>query len=85
MYASECFPLSHREIGVAFSVFINNTLSSILGLTFPSILSGMGPTGGEQEHSDSQFLLINCTAFCFYAGLNMVAFVVIFFFLPETK
>ncbi|KFY87694.1 hypothetical protein V500_06819 [Pseudogymnoascus sp. VKM F-4518 (FW-2643)] len=69
VYASECFPLSHREIGVAFSVFINNTLSSILGLTFPSILSGMGPTG----------------AFCFYAGLNMVAFVIIFFFLPETK
>ncbi|OBT78407.1 hypothetical protein VF21_02177 [Pseudogymnoascus sp. 05NY08] len=69
VYASECFPLSHREIGVAFSIFINNTLSSILGLTFPSILSGMGPTG----------------AFGFYAGLNMVAFVIIFFFLPETK
>ncbi|KIN03084.1 hypothetical protein OIDMADRAFT_160645 [Oidiodendron maius Zn] len=69
VYAAECFPLSHREIGVAFCVCWNNTIGSILGLTFPSLLKGLTPTG----------------AFGFYAGLNMVAFVVIFFCLPETK
>ncbi|KAE8446528.1 hypothetical protein EG329_011860 [Mollisiaceae sp. DMI_Dod_QoI] len=69
VYAAECFPLSHREIGAASSIFVNNALSSILGLTFPSLLAGITPTG----------------AFGFYAGLNMLAFVIIFFFLPETK
>jgi hypothetical protein len=69
VYAAECFPLSHREIGVAFCVVWNNTIGSILGLTFPSLLRGITPTG----------------AFGFYAGLNMLAFVVIFFALPETK
>ncbi|KAJ7148961.1 hypothetical protein C8R43DRAFT_1128727 [Mycena crocata] len=69
VYAAECFPLSHRETGVAWSIFVNNTVSTILGLTFPSMLAGMGPTG----------------AFCFYGGLNLVAFVMIFFWLPETK
>ncbi|KUJ17644.1 uncharacterized protein LY89DRAFT_733479 [Mollisia scopiformis] len=69
VYAAECFPLSHREIGAASCIFVNNALSSILGLTFPSLLAGITPTG----------------AFGFYAGLNMLAFVIIFFFLPETK
>ncbi|KAF2187909.1 hypothetical protein K469DRAFT_661298 [Zopfia rhizophila CBS 207.26] len=69
VYAAECFPLSHREIGVAFCVCWNNTVGSILGLTFPSLLAGITPTG----------------AFGFYAGLNIIAFVVIFFALPETK
>ena len=69
VYAAECFPLSHREIGVAFCVVWNNTVGSILGLTFPSLLRGITPTG----------------AFGFYAGLNLLAFVVIFFALPETK
>lgn len=69
VYAAECFPLSHREIGVALCVVWNNTIGSILGLTFPSMLRGITPTG----------------AFGFYAGLNMLAFVVIFFALPETK
>ena len=69
VYASECFPLSHREIGSASSIFVNNFLSTIFSLTFPSILAHFKPTG----------------AFCFFAGLNMTAFVIIFFFLPETK
>ncbi|KAG4435587.1 hypothetical protein IFR05_008933 [Cadophora sp. M221] len=69
VYAAECFPLSHREIGAASCIFVNNALSSILGLTFPSLLAAFTPTG----------------AFGFYAGLNMVAFVLIFFLLPETK
>ncbi|KAI7160226.1 MFS transporter [Hortaea werneckii] len=69
IYFSESFPLSHREIGAAFSICVNNSVGSALSLTFPSLLARVTPTG----------------AFGFYAGLNMVAFLVIFFVVPETK
>ncbi|KAL1702906.1 hypothetical protein EV121DRAFT_281530 [Schizophyllum commune] len=69
VYAAECFPLSHREIGMGWSIFINNTFSTILSLTFPSLLKGAGSTG----------------AFCLYGGLNILAAVMIFLALPETK
>ncbi|KAI5235521.1 hypothetical protein E4T43_09211 [Aureobasidium subglaciale] len=69
IYFSEAFPLSHREIGAAFTICVNNSFSSALGLTFPSLLAKITPTG----------------AFCLYAGLNMLSFVVIFFVVPETK
>ncbi|KAJ3534007.1 hypothetical protein NM208_g7722 [Fusarium decemcellulare] len=69
IYFSEAFPLSHREIGSAFTICVNNAVGSALTLTFPSLLDRLGPTG----------------AFGFYAGLNVVAFVVIFFLIPETK
>lgn len=69
IYFSEAFPLSHREIGGAFTICINNAVGSALSLTFPALLARVGATG----------------AFGLYAGLNMVAFVVIFFIVPETK
>jgi MFS family permease len=69
IYFSEAFPLSHREIGAAFTICVNNSVSSALGLTFPSLLAKVTPTG----------------AFCLYAGLNMLSFLVIFFVVPETK
>lgn len=69
IYFSESFPLSHREIGAALTICVNNSFSSALGLTFPSLLAKITPTG----------------AFCSYAGLNMLSFVVIFFVVPETK
>ncbi|KAK1702701.1 membrane transporter D1 [Colletotrichum lupini] len=69
IYFSEAFPLSHREIGSAFTICVNNAVGSALTLTFPELLHRIGPTG----------------AFCFYAGLNLLAFVVIFFLIPETK
>ena len=69
IYFSEAFPTSHREIGAAFTICINNSVGSALSLTFPSLLARLGATG----------------AFGFYAGLNIVAFIVIFFIVPETK
>ncbi|GKT96500.1 sugar transporter [Colletotrichum tofieldiae] len=69
IYFSEAFPLSHREIGSAFTICANNAVGSALTLTFPELLHRIGPTG----------------AFGLYAGLNMLAFVVIFFLIPETK
>jgi len=69
MYSAEVFPLSHREIGMSWAVATNNFWASVLSLTFPRMLSAMKPTG----------------AFGFYAGLNLVALVLIFLFVPETK
>lgn len=68
IYFAEAFPLSHRELGAGLTICINNAVGSALSLTFPSLLKALGPTG----------------AFGFYAGLNMLAFVVIFFIVPET-
>ncbi|KAF2465801.1 uncharacterized protein BDR25DRAFT_378490 [Lindgomyces ingoldianus] len=68
IYFSESFPLSHREIGGAFTICVNNAVGSALTLSFPSLLAKITPTG----------------AFAFYAGLNVLAFIMIFFLVPET-
>ncbi|GMG10663.1 unnamed protein product [Aspergillus oryzae] len=68
-YSAEVFPVSHREIGMAWAVATNNFWAAVLSLTFPYILREFKPQG----------------AFGFYAGLNIVALVLIFLFLPETK
>ncbi|KAF1816426.1 hypothetical protein P152DRAFT_388925 [Eremomyces bilateralis CBS 781.70] len=69
MYSAEVFPLSHREVGMAYAVATNNFWASVLALTFPRMLRAMTATG----------------AFGFYAGLNLVALLLIFLFVPETK
>ncbi|BEI86646.1 hypothetical protein CcaverHIS002_0609330 [Cutaneotrichosporon cavernicola] len=69
MYSAEVFPNIHREQGMAWAVCVNNFFAAILGLTFPSMERAMTTMG----------------AFCFYAGLNAVALVWIFFWVPETK
>ncbi|KAJ5913736.1 hypothetical protein N7504_002619 [Penicillium tannophilum] len=68
IYFSEAFPLSHRELGAAFTICVNNAVGSALTLSFPSLLATTTPTG----------------AFGFYAGLNILAFITIFLVVPET-
>ncbi|KAJ6593680.1 putative transporter [Mycena capillaripes] len=68
-YSAEVFPLTHREMGMSFAVATCLFFASVLGLTFPRILHSFTAVG----------------AFGFYAGLNVVAFVMIFLLLPETK
>ncbi|KAJ4322469.1 hypothetical protein N0V84_004825 [Fusarium piperis] len=68
-YSAEVFPTIQREQGMAWAVCINNTFAGILGLTFPKMQDVMTPTG----------------AFGFYAGLNLIAWVMIFCFVRETK
>ncbi|OJJ30796.1 hypothetical protein ASPWEDRAFT_71868 [Aspergillus wentii DTO 134E9] len=68
-YSAEVFPLSHREVGMAWAVATNNFWAAALSLTFPYMLRDFKPQG----------------AFGFYAGLNIVALILIFFFMPETK
>ncbi|KAL2003984.1 hypothetical protein VTN02DRAFT_1280 [Thermoascus thermophilus] len=68
-YSAEVFPLSHREIGMAWAVATNNFWASVLSLTFPYMLRAFTSQG----------------AFGFYAGLNVIALILIFLFVPETK
>ncbi|KAF2257798.1 hypothetical protein CC78DRAFT_549621 [Lojkania enalia] len=68
-YSAEVFPLSHREVGMGWAVATCLFWAAVLGISFPLILNSFTPTG----------------AFGFYAGLNVVAFIMIFFWVPETK
>ncbi|KAF2034614.1 sugar transporter-like protein [Setomelanomma holmii] len=68
-YSAEVFPLSHREVGMSWAVATCLFWASVLSITFPRMLSAMTTTG----------------AFGFYAGLNIVALIMIFLFVPETK
>ncbi|KAI0428179.1 sugar transporter-domain-containing protein [Xylaria sp. FL1042] len=68
-YSAEVFPLSHREVGMAFAVATNLFWAAVLGITFPKILESLGVVG----------------AFGLYAGFNIVGFVLIFLWVPETK
>ncbi|KAH7134526.1 putative facilitated glucose transporter [Dactylonectria estremocensis] len=68
-YSAEVFPTIQREQGMAWAVCINNTFAGILSLTFPRMKTVMTPTG----------------AFGFYAGLNLIAWFMIFCFVRETK
>ncbi|CZT08529.1 related to myo-inositol transport protein ITR1 [Rhynchosporium agropyri] len=68
-YSAEVFPTIQREQGMAWAVCINNTFAGILSLTFPRMNHVMTPTG----------------AFGFYAGLNLIAWFMIFAFVRETK
>jgi MFS family permease len=68
-YSAEVFPLSHREVGMAWAVATYFFYAALLSITFPRLLQALGPTG----------------AFGFYAGLNLCALIMIFLFVPETK
>jgi len=68
-YSAEVFPLSHREVGMGWAVATCLFWAAVLSITFPLMLSAMTITG----------------AFGFYAGLNVIAFCMIFLFVPETK
>ncbi|KAF1348952.1 hypothetical protein BDV97DRAFT_195396 [Delphinella strobiligena] len=68
-YSAEVFPLSHREVGMSWAVATCLFWAAVLSLTWPSMESAMTATG----------------AFGFYTGLNLLAFCMIFLFVPETK
>ncbi|KAK3346139.1 hypothetical protein B0T25DRAFT_269935 [Lasiosphaeria hispida] len=68
-YSAEVYPLSHRELGMGFSVATCLFWAAVLGMTFPFLLDSTGTVG----------------AFGCYAGFNAIAFVMIFFLVPETK
>jgi hypothetical protein len=54
---------------MSWAVATNNFWATVVSITFPRQLKAFGVQG----------------AFGFYAGMNIIAFVMIFLFLPETK
>lgn len=68
-YSAEVFPLSHREVGMAWAVATCLFWAAVLSITFPRMVAAMTIEG----------------AFGFYAALNITAFCMIFLFVPETK
>lgn len=68
-YSAEVFPLSHREVGMSMAVGTANIWAAVLSFTFPSLLAGLGSEG----------------SFELYAALNLLAVVLVFLFVRETK
>ncbi|KAH7002314.1 hypothetical protein EDB80DRAFT_579144 [Ilyonectria destructans] len=68
-YSAEVYPLSHRETGMGFAVATCLFWAAILSTSFPFLLDKFSVVG----------------AFGLYAGFNVIAFVMIFFWVPETK
>ena len=60
--------------------------AAVLSITFPRLLQAFTPTGGMCSPISFPILVIDFhvvfLAFGFYAGLNVIAFVMIFFFVP---
>lgn len=69
VYCAESFPLSHREVGMAFGVATTLFWAGVLSITFPAMKTAMTSTG----------------AFGFYAGLNVLTLLMVFLWVPETK
>jgi hypothetical protein len=67
--SAEVFPLVSREVGMAVSVAVNLLGGGILVLVFPMLLHRIGTTAS---------LLI-------FVGLNLVAFMLVYLFVPETR
>ncbi|PFH56912.1 hypothetical protein XA68_15766 [Ophiocordyceps unilateralis] len=68
-YAAEVFPLSHREVGMAWAVATCLFWASVLSVTFPLMLDRLGVLG----------------SFGLYSLFNIMALLMIFLWLPETK
>ena len=68
-YSAEVFPLSHREVGMSWAVATCLFYAAVLSISLPRMLVAFTVPG----------------VFGFYAGLNVLAFCLIFMFVPETK
>lgn len=66
---SEIYPLAGRDMGVTFSTGTNWVANAIVGMTFLSLINGLGP--------GYTFLL--------YGGLNVIFILYFLQFVPETK
>jgi hypothetical protein len=67
--SAEVFPLVSREAGMAVAVAVNLLGAGLLVLVFPFVMNSIGRMG----------------SLSIFAGLNLVAFVLVYLFVPETK
>ncbi|KAJ9649279.1 hypothetical protein H2199_000054 [Coniosporium tulheliwenetii] len=68
-YSAEAYPLYVRAIGMSLATATTWFFNFVLSITWPSLLEAFTPTG----------------AFSWYAGWNIVGWVLVLLFLPETK
>jgi MFS transporter, SP family, galactose:H+ symporter len=66
---SEIYPLAGRDLGITFSTGTNWITNAVVGMTFLSLINGVGP--------GKTFLL--------YGGLNVLFIIFFLLFVPETK
>ncbi|KAK0867179.1 hypothetical protein LTS02_004346 [Friedmanniomyces endolithicus] len=66
--SAEVFPMEHRMVGMSFAVFTNLFGAGVLALFVPQLTNVIGHSG-----------LLGI-----FAGLNVVAFILVFFFVRET-
>lgn len=84
----QVFPLAQREQGMAWAVATCFFWSSVLSLTFPSLLATFGATGAFCFYVSIRSYaeeFAKLTLFGFKAGMNVVALVMIWAFVPESK
>ncbi|KAH8725445.1 major facilitator superfamily domain-containing protein [Phaeosphaeriaceae sp. PMI808] len=67
--SAEVFPLVSREAGMAVAVAVNFVGCGLLALVFPFLMHRIGTT----------------SALSIFSGLNLVAFVLVYLFVPETR
>ncbi|KAK1543878.1 hypothetical protein CPAR01_04511 [Colletotrichum paranaense] len=67
--ASESFPLSQREAGCSVAISVNLFFAGILTIVFPAVNDALKPYG----------------TLALFAGLNLVAFALVFLLVEETK
>lgn len=68
-YSAEAAAQTHRELSVALAAFVNNAANTILSISFFRMRQSFGTVG----------------VFIFYACLNILTFMLVFAFVPETK
>lgn len=68
-YSAEAYPLYVRPLGMSLATATTWFFNFVLAVTYPSLEKAFSPTG----------------AFCWYAAWNVVGFVLVLLFLPETK
>ncbi|KAI0083385.1 hypothetical protein BDY19DRAFT_900385 [Irpex rosettiformis] len=68
-YAAEAYPLHVRDVGMSLSTATLWFFNAVVAITFPRLLGAFRPQG----------------AFGWYAAWNVVGFILILLFVPETK
>lgn len=69
LYSSESMPVTHREVGMGFCVAVNFFWAGMLAALFPIMNRNLHPSRTLGT----------------FAGLNICAMILVFFFCPETK